>query len=362
MVAGAKERTVVIEVRHLRIVESVSRTGSVSRAAERLHLTQPAVSHALRDLEDRLGVTLFERQTRRMVATAEGRRLLESAGRVLDELRGVEHELAEFRDGHRGLIRLATGCYTCYYWLPRLLASFAESWPGVDVELRPEVTDEPLAALLAGRLDVAVVLEPVDDPRLASERLFDDELVVVAAPCHRFARRAFVEAGDFRGEVVVIHHRPETAHLLSDVLGPAGVEPARVLQLRLTQAVVEAVAAGLGVAALARWVVEPELRAGRLVAARLGRAGVRREWRVAWPRSRRRTPPLEELIGLLKREAFAVAECCRARGGDQSGRPSVSSPASASSSCSSSKSSSGTGAIEAATAAARRTRGSGSRA
>lgn len=351
----------VIEVRHLRIVDWVSRTGSVSRAAERLHLTQPAVSHALRDLEDRLGVTLYERQTRRMVATAEGQRLLESAGRILDELRGLEHELGEFREGHRGLIRLSTGCYTCYYWLPRLLAAFSESWPGVDVELRPEATDDPLAALLSGQLDVAVVQGSVDDPRLASERLFDDELVVATAPCHRFARRPFVAAADFEGEVVVIHSRPETTYLLSDVLGPAGVAPARVLQLRLTQAVVEAVAAGLGVTAAARWVVEPQLREGRLAAVRLGRDGVRREWRVVWPRSRRRAKPLEELVGLLKREAFAAAECCRTPAdADQSGGASASSATPASSS--SRASSPASGALEAATAAARRTRGSASRA
>jgi LysR family transcriptional regulator for metE and metH len=301
---------VVIEVRHLRIVEAVNREGSVSRAAAQLHLTQPAVSHALRDLEDRLGVTLFERQPRRMVATAEGLRVLESAGRVLDELRGLEHELAEFRDGGRGLIRLATGCYTCYYWLPRLLASFGEAWPGVDVELRPETTADPLAALLEGRLDVAIVQEPVDDPRLESDPLFEDELVVVTAPGHPFARRRYVEAAHFQDEVVIIHSRPETTYLIRDVLNPAGIAPRRLLQLQLTQAVIESVAAGLGVSTLARWVVEPQLQAGRLAAVRLGRSGVRREWRAVWSRGRRRTRPLAELISLLKREAFGVAECC----------------------------------------------------
>jgi len=304
------EPAVVIEVRHLRIVDAVHRTGSVSRAADRLCLTQPAVSHALRDFEERLGVSLFERQTRGMVATPEGLRLLESAGRVLDELRGVEHELAEFRDGKRGLIRLAAGCYTAYYWLPRLLARFGEAWPGVDVELRPETTDDPVRALLEGALDVAIVQEKVDDPRLESQRLFENELVAIAAPGHPFARRRWVEAAHFEDEVVVIHRHPETTYLIQDVLAPAGVVPRRLLQLRLTHAVIEAVAAGIGVSALARWVVEPELQTGRLVAARLGRSGVRREWRAVWSRSRRRAKPLGALVSLLKSEAFQVAECC----------------------------------------------------
>jgi len=301
---------VVIEVRHLRIVEAVSRSGSVSRAAEQLNLTQPAVSHALRDLEDRLGVSLFERQTRRMAPTAEGLRLLESAGRVLDELRGVEHELEQFRDGHRGLIRLATGCYTCYYWLPRLLGAFAQAWPGVDVELRPEATANPVAALLEGNLDLAILQELEPDARVGSEVLFQDELVVVTAPGHPFTRRRFVDAEHFADEVVIIHSHPETTYLIQHVLDPAGVVPRRLLQLQLTQAVLESVAAGLGVSALARWVVEPQLQSGRLAAVRLGRGGVRREWKAAWSRGRRQTKPFGELVSLLKREAFDVVECC----------------------------------------------------
>jgi len=301
---------VLIEVRHLRVVDAVQRSGSVSRAAEQLHLTQPAVSHALRDLEERLGVSLFERRTRRMVATAEGLRLLETAQRVLDDLRAVEHELVEFREGQRGLIRLATGCYTCYHWLPRLLAAFAESWPGVDLELRPDATQDPVKALLEGRLDLAVMLQPVDDPRLEQERLFDDELVAVMAPGHPLAGRRHLEAEHFRDQVVIIHSQPEETYVLQRMLVPAGVPPRRVLQLHLTEAVIESVAAGLGVATLARWVVAPELRAGRLSAARLTGSGVRRRWRAVWPRGRREAPALRELVRLLRRDAFGAADSC----------------------------------------------------
>jgi DNA-binding transcriptional LysR family regulator len=144
-----------------------------------------------------------------------------------------------------------------------------------------------LDAPVDGQLDVAVVQEPVEDPLLESERLFEDQ-------------------------VLIIHNQPETTYLIQHVLRPAGVVPRRVLQLRLTHALIESVAAGLGVSCLARWVVAPQLEAGRLVALRLGRSGVRREWGAVWSRARRRSRPVVELIGLLERDAFGTAECCAA--------------------------------------------------
>src|SRR5581483_12518098 len=104
----------ILEVVHLEIVDAVARTGTVTRAAEELHVTQPAISHRLRELEQRLGTTLFTRAGRRMTLTAEGTRLLESARRVLSEIETVEAELAQYRAGHRGTLRVATECYLCY--------------------------------------------------------------------------------------------------------------------------------------------------------------------------------------------------------------------------------------------------------
>ena len=195
----------ILEVRHLRVIDAIVREGGVSRAAERLHLTQPAVSHALRDLEDRLGVKLFERGARRMQPTPECQRLLRAAGIVLDELRRAEDDVAAIRNGQQGVLRIATQCYTCYHWLPRVLSTMTRDFPKVELQIVPEATRRPIEALIEESLDLAITSEVAAGTQVVSERLFDDELVAIVAPGHRLADRPFLEAADFADEHVILH-------------------------------------------------------------------------------------------------------------------------------------------------------------
>ena len=174
----------MLDVRQLRIVDAIVRAGTVTKAADRLFVTQPAVSHGLREMESKLGVKLFLREGRQMVPTPEGRRLHETARTVLDELARVEYDMGRFRSGYKGIVRLATGCYTCYHWLPRIMSEFAEAFPEVDLQIVPEVTSQPIQALKSGRLDLAIVETEVGDPELELEDLFEDELLVVMCIGH----------------------------------------------------------------------------------------------------------------------------------------------------------------------------------
>ncbi|MCI0432026.1 MAG: LysR family transcriptional regulator [Gemmatimonadetes bacterium] len=281
------------------MVDAIARVGTVTGAARRLHLTQPALSHALAELETKLGVQLFERSPRRMVPTGEGERLLETAEEVLELVERAEHDLRRFRDGCRGILRLSTECYTCYYWLPAVLAQFASSFPEVEVQLVPETSYDPLPALRDGRLDISIMHSEVTSTELASEPLFQDELVAVVAPEHAWAGRAGVEPQDFATEVLLLHTDPKDSTLMQEALEPAGVKPSRTLSLKLTEAVLSSAKAGLGVAAMARWAAAPELAAGRLVAVPIG-AGLFRTWSVVMRRRERNRPALRRLIDLLK--------------------------------------------------------------
>lgn len=279
-----------LDVRLLRLVAAIVDAGGVTRAAGRLHLTQSAVSHQLADAEARLGAPLFLRAGRRMVPTPAGERVLAAARRVLGELGAAEDDVrAAMAGGAAGLLRLTTECYTCYHWLPPVLATFRARWPRVEVRLAPEATRRPLAALGAGEVDVAIVSRPLTDspdpapPRgVAVTPLFDDELVAVIAPGHPLAARPFARAEDFAGEQVLLYNvRDDESTLLHEVLRPAGVRPAAVLRVELTEAVVELVKAGLGVSVLARWAVAPHLAAGTLAAVPLTVAGYHRRWSAA---------------------------------------------------------------------------------
>lgn len=292
-----------LDVRHLSLVHEIAGTGSVTRAAERLHLTQSALSHQLRDIESRLGLQLFLRLGKKMVLTPAGDRVLSSSRRVLDEIRRAEDDLRVMSQHGKGVLRLCTQCNTGYHWLPPLLQSFHRKYPGVEVQIVVEATKRPISALLEGEIDLAVVTSAVSDKRLLTSPLFDDELVAVVAPDHPFARRPFVEPTDFADEHLIIYERSDS-YTFSHILTPAGVEPARVSQVPLTEAIVELVKAGLGVSVMARWAIEPSLKAGAARAVRITRRGVFRSWTAVTLKDRAEPKWQREFITLLSRQAL----------------------------------------------------------
>jgi LysR family transcriptional regulator, regulator for metE and metH len=294
-----------IEVRHLALVSEIAGTGSVTRAAERLHLTQSALSHQLRDIESRLGLQLFLRLGKKMVLTPAGDRVLSSSRRVLEELRRAEDDLRVMSQHGKGVLRLCTQCNTGYHWLPPLLQSFHRKYPGVDVQIAVAATKRPVEALLEGEIDLAVVTSSVNDKRLVLTPLFEDELVAVVSPDHPFARKSFVDPDDFAEEHLIIYSADRAdSYTFSRILTPAGVEPARVSEVPLTEAILELVKAGLGISVMARWAIEPALRAGAARAVRVTKRGVFRPWSAVTLRDRPEPKWQREFISLLARQAL----------------------------------------------------------
>ena len=294
-----------LEVRHLSLVHEIAATGSVTRAAERLHLTQSALSHQLRDIESRLGLQLFLRLGKRMVLTPPGERVLGAARRVLDEIGRTEDDLRLMTQHGKGVLRLCTQCNTGYHWLPPLLQAFHRKFPGIDVQIMVNATDRPLEALLEGQIDLAVVTSDVDDKRLSSEQLFEDELVAVVSPTHPFAKRSYIEPADFAEEHLIIYKADRhDSYTFTRILAPAGVEPARVSQVPLTEAILELVKAGLGVSVMARWAIEPAIKTGAVRAVRITRRGVHRGWSAVTLRDRVEPKWQREFISLLSKQAL----------------------------------------------------------
>jgi len=292
-----------LEVRHLRLVSAVAEVGSLTRAGDRLHLTQSALSHQLRDIESRLGAALFLRVGKRLVLTPAGERLLATARDVLDRLDRTEQDIHQMGKARAGMLRLTTECYTCYHWLPPLLVRYRKRFPEVEVRIDVGATGRPLDMLLAGKLDLAIMSTPVRDRRLVSRPVFDDELVVVAARNHRFAKQTHVRLSDLRDETLYVYPPKEESRVLQEVLVPSGHVPARVEEVMLTESIAELVKAGLGVSVLARWAVQPLVDAGSIVIRPLTARGLRRQWRAVMPKDLAGADYIGEFIDLLGKHA-----------------------------------------------------------
>jgi len=292
-----------LEIKHLQLVAAIARTGSVTRAGDILNLSQSALSHQLRDIEERLSTPLFHRVGKKMVLTTAGDTLLRAATQVLDIVGRTEDEIRKAGKSNAGLLRITTQCYTCYHWLPGLLKEYRLRHPNVEVHVDADATPRPLKSLIDGRIDLAIMSDPVRDRRLVQRPLFEDELLVIMSPNHRLAGRAVVEPEDLAEETLIIYPPREESTVLQQVLAPAGVMPKAIQQVQLSEAIIELVKAGLGVAAMARWAVEPSVRAGALRTARLTRRGFRRRWSAAMLRDMAETPYAMDFIDLIVRRS-----------------------------------------------------------
>lgn len=262
-------------------------------------MTQSALSHQLREIEDRLRTPLFLRVNRRLTLAPAGERLLQSARRVLDDLRNAEEDIGRLAANQDGVIRVSTECYTCYQWLPPLLKPFQKRFPRVDVEIVPDVTRRTLDALHERKIDLALVHQVRRDPRLRVVPVFEDELVVIVARDHRLARRRFVTPQDIESEHLIVHSPPEES-FFAKMMAREGVHPRKHTVVILTEAIVELVRAGLGVSAVPRWTVARDLRGGDIVALRIGKRGLLRRWGAATLKTDQKSEPIETLIELIR--------------------------------------------------------------
>jgi LysR family transcriptional regulator, regulator for metE and metH len=294
-----------IDIKHLRMVVAIAASGGVTQAAGQLHLTQSAVSHQLRGIEERLGTALFLRLGKRMVLTAAGERVLATARRVLDDIEVTEDEVRRLGAGEAGVLRVCAQCNTGYHWLPPLLDVFRRKHPAVDVSLAVECTMRPVEALLEGRLDVAIVTQAVRHEHVRVRPLFEDEHAAIVVPDHPFAKRAFVRPEDLAAERLLLYSSsPDDSFTIQTILRPAGVVPRRVSFVMLTEAILEMVKARLGVSVMQTWAIEPALRAGDVRAIPITAAGIRRQWSAATLKKAGSVAHVDAFIDLLAARAM----------------------------------------------------------
>jgi LysR family transcriptional regulator for metE and metH len=311
-------RPACLEVRHLKLVREVAELGSVTQAAARLHLSQSAVSHQLVDLERDLGTRLFDRVGKRMVPTAAGARVAESARRMLGELCALEREIGELRRDAPIPLRVTTSCYTSYRWLPAALRHFAERHPRVELTIVLEATRRAQQALLDDEVDVAILGAPPADRSLTSAELVTTDLCALVAPDHPVLarggkRRGTVRWSELRGHTVLVHEVPdESMTRLEEAVRAAWLAesgerlavPVTIRKVPLTEALLELARSRTGVAIVDRWIVEgllgPDLRMLPLSP----RAA--RSFHAVWRRGNPRALPLEELVQVIRAAGAAL--------------------------------------------------------
>lgn len=271
-----------LEIKHLRLMVVLAQTGSnLTAAARRLRLTQSALSHQLKDAEQKIGQPLFLRKNRRLLLTPAGHELVALAKEVLGRLEeGVSSIQHAAGHGSQSLT-MHTSCQICLAWLPDILADYAEAYPFVEVEIDIE-TEELEDELRTGKIDIGITCDPIDEQEFITQPLFYDELQIIMPTDHRLADAVPLTAKDLDGENVIIYNvSDEKSTLLNDVFKPAHIRPKRVMRIELTEGIIQLVKSGLGIGIMANWIASPHVAAGELIATSLDIPILRRTWRAA---------------------------------------------------------------------------------
>lgn len=265
----------MLERIHLAVVQEVERLGSLTAAADKLCVTQSALSHCMKKLEQQLGTDVWLREGRSLRLTQAGQYLLALANRVLPQLEVAEERLRQLAQGERGTLRIGMECHPCYRWLLKIVSPYLAAWPDVDVDVKQKFQFGGIGALVGYEIDLLVTPDPLYKPGLHFEPVFDYEQVLVVAGGHAFAEQAYVKPTQLAGETLITYPvSPERLDVYTQFLAPAGVAPRRHKTIETTDIMLQMVASGRGVAALPRWLALEYAETMDVVPVKLGRQGI----------------------------------------------------------------------------------------
>ncbi|QNS15050.1 LysR family transcriptional regulator [Mannheimia bovis] len=267
-------KPIFLEIRHLRTLVALKESGSVSLAAKRVHLTQSALSHQIKLLEDQYDLTLFERKSSPIRFTQAGERLIKLAYDILPQVIEAELDLARVKQGEVGEVRVAVECHTCFDWLMPAMDTFRHHWPLVELDIVSGFHTDTVGLLLSHRADLAIVSEVEENSSIICKPLFSYEMVGICSKDHPLVAKDVWEAEDFKDETLITYPVPDDMlDLLRKVLNPAGIKVTR-RNSELTIAIIQLVASRRGVAALPYWAVKPYLDRGYVVARKITQQGL----------------------------------------------------------------------------------------
>ncbi len=268
----------MLERIHLVIIREVARQGSLTAAANALFLTQSALSHAVRKIEQQLGTPIWDRDGRSLRLTQAGQYLLSLAERLLPQFEHAEARMKQYAAGERGTLRIGMECHPCYQWLLKVVSPYLARWPGVDVDVKQRFQFGGIGALIGYDIDVLVTPDPLKKPGLRFDPVFDYEQVLVVAEQHRLAGVSYVKPEQLADEILITYPvETDRLDIYTQFLTPAGVAPKRHKTIETTDIMLQMVASDRGVAALPRWLADEYADRMPVASVKLGKDGIAKQ-------------------------------------------------------------------------------------
>ena len=295
------ETNAMIEIRHLKTLIALRETGSLVEAAERLFLTQSALSHQIKELESRLECELFIRKSRPLRFSEAGKRILQLADEVITKVSEAERDVKKLVHGEAGRLYMAIECHSCFNWLMPTIDVYRNQWPGIELDFSGGFTFEPLPALAQGEIDLVITSDPQIIKGVEYVPLFGYEMQIALANNHALIEKDFLQPQDLALQTLITY--PVARHRLDifkQFLEPAGIEPKAVRTSELTLMMVQLVASGRGVCALPNWVLVEYVGQGLISVRSAGAEGIWPTLYAAVRDEQMQTPFVQEFLQLAK--------------------------------------------------------------
>ncbi len=287
-----------LELKHLRSLVAIRETGSLVEASQQVHLTQSALSHQLKELEDRLGTPVVVRKSKPLKFTRAGERLLVLADQVLPLVANCEKEISQLFEGGIDRLHMAIECHSCFDWLMPTLDDFRERFPHVELDLLAGFNFAPLPALAKGELDLVITSDPQALPDVEYIPLFRYESMLCLGKDHPLAKQDIITPEDLQHETLISYPvEKDRLDIFKYFLTPAGIQPSNHRTCELTIMMVQLIASNRGIAALPNWAIQEYLEKGYIVAKALGPNGV---WATLFAAVRKQTGEKDYMSAFLK--------------------------------------------------------------
>ena len=265
-----------LELRQLRSLKAIEEAGSLAQAAERLHLTQSALSHQIKTVERYFDISLYERKHKPLRLTAAGQKLLSLAQQILPEVEAVEYEMKQLAGADSGRLHITIECHSCFEWLVPTLDHYRKRWPEVEVDIRLGNSFEPIKALSQGEIDLVITTDKVAQSDIIFTPLFDYEALVIMANDHPLAEKTYINAEDFTDQTLITYPvEQQRLDVFTQFLNPQQVSPGKIRQCELTVMILQLVASKRGLSVLPDWVVNDYINRKYVSARPLGKNGMR---------------------------------------------------------------------------------------
>jgi len=273
----------------------------MAKSKDKLCLTQSALSHQLKEAETQAGTALFLRSNKKLILTAAGEIVYNTAIDVLEKLDILDNKIDEISRGEKGIIRLCTACFTHYYWLPALIRKFGEVHPQVEIKIYPEYINESIDRLQSHDLDAVILNKPEFCKNIRYYEIMNDEMVAIVPPNHEWTTKKYVKASDFEGKNLIVFSKPmKTVVVYNKVLKPNGIEPKHVFEAPMTEAMVEMVTSGMGTAVIPYWIAKSYINSGKITAIKVTANGLYRSLGVGFLEKVNYPPYYQTLIDFFK--------------------------------------------------------------